>query len=348
MDRQLKLSIVELSPVPVTGDRHQAILNSVEMAQKAEQWGFTRIWVAEHHGAQAMAGRAPEVLIPLIASKTNTIRVGSGSVLLNHYSPYKVAENFSTLEDMFPERIDMGIGRATTGVYTDIALQRNRSFRQTSEDSAEQLSELVAWMNDGFDEEHPFSRVTVAKNGSVPPFWLLGSSAWSASAAAQLGLRYAFAGFINPNQAYHISRTYINNFVPSAKNTGVTAPEMILSLSLYCAPTMEEAARMTAPAHVMMHKLRTGDISGRLYTEEESIDFLGGIPEIEWMEDPKSFPRVMAGTPDLLYDWVQQIAATFGISEVMIQCITPNHEARLRSHRLLAERFGILKSTDHP
>src|SRR5690606_6641136 len=208
MDRQLKLSIVELSPVPVTGDRHQAILNSVEMAQKAEQWGFTRIWVAEHHGAQAMAGRAPEVLIPLIAAKTNRIRVGSGSVLLNHYSPYKVAENFSTLEDMFPGRIDMGIGRATTGVYSDIALQRNRSFRQTSEDSAEQLAELSSWMNDTFDEEHPFNRVKVAKNGSVPPFWLLGSSAWSASAAAQLGLRYAFAGFINPDQAFHISRTY--------------------------------------------------------------------------------------------------------------------------------------------
>lgn len=346
MTRNIKLSIVELSSVPASGDRHQAILNSVEMAQKAEEWGYTRIWLAEHHGASAMAGRAPEVLIPLIAARTNRIRVGSGSVLLNHYSPYKVAENFSALEDMFPGRIDMGIGRATTGVYSDIALQRNRSFRQTSEDSAEQLSELASWMNDSFDDEHPFSRVNVPKNGSIPPLWLLGSSAWSASAAAQLGLRYAFAGFINPDQAYSISRSYFQNFKPSSETTGIQKPKMIMSLSLYCAPTMDEAARMTAPARVMMHKLRLGDISGMLSTEKEAIEYLGGIPEIDWMEDPRSFPRIMAGTPDLLYGWLHKIAETFNIDEFMVQCITTDHQARLRSHQLLAERFGLRNSTD--
>ena len=129
----MKLSLVDLSPVPKNGDRHQAILNTLEMAQKAEEWGYERIWLAEHHATKSMAGRSPEVLIPFIAANTKTIRVGSGSVLLNHYSPFKVAEVFNTLEDMFPGRIDMGIGRATTGPITDIALQRNRSYRQTTE-----------------------------------------------------------------------------------------------------------------------------------------------------------------------------------------------------------------------
>src|SRR5687768_915055 len=194
-----------------------------------------------------MAGRTPEVMIPFIASRTNKIRVGSGSVLLNHYSPFKVAETFSTLEDMFPGRIDMGIGRATTGPVTDVALQRIRSFRQTTDDSGEQLAELVAWMEDSFDSEHPFSQVKVHKNGSIPEFWLLGSSPWSASAAAQLGLRYSFAGFINPSQSYQITESYKRNFKPSKKLAGAERPELILSLSVYCAETEEEAARLSAP-----------------------------------------------------------------------------------------------------
>src|SRR4051794_12086098 len=121
----MKLSIIDLSVVPPGGDRHEAIANTIDTAQKAELWGFERIWLAEHHAVNGIIGRAPEVLIPLMAGKTSTIKVGSGSVLLNHYSPYKVAENFALLSEMFPNRIDMGIGRATTGVYTDIALQRS-------------------------------------------------------------------------------------------------------------------------------------------------------------------------------------------------------------------------------
>ncbi len=336
----MKLSLVDLSPVPKNGDRHQAILNTLEMAQKAEEWGYERIWLAEHHATKSMAGRSPEVLIPFIAANTKTIRVGSGSVLLNHYSPFKVAEVFNTLEDMFPGRIDMGIGRATTGPITDIALQRNRSYRQTTEDSGEQLLELASWMNNNFDSTHAFSQIKVHNNGSIPNFWLLGSSPWSASAAAKLGLRYSFAGFINPAQAFQITQNYQREFKASKSENGIKKPELILSLSIYCAATDEDAAKLSAPAQLMMKRLRTnGDTNSLLEDEETAIKLLGGLQEPEQLVDPRYPPQILAGTPEKLNGWLKEISEVYGANEIMVQCISSNHQARLESHRLLAESF---------
>lgn len=332
----MRLSLVDLSPVPGR-DRHKAILNTLDMAQKAEEFGYSRIWLAEHHGTGSMAGRSPEVLIPFIAANTNTIKVGSGSVLLNHYSPFKVAEVFNTLEDMFPGRIDMGIGRATTGPVTDIALQRNRAYRQTSDDSGEQLAELEAWMNNSFDKSHPFSQVKMHNNGSLPQFWLLGSSPWSAGAAAQLGLRYSFAGFINPGQAYQITQSYKRDFKPSVHATGTGNPELILSLSIYCAETDEAAARMAAPVQLMMKRLMAGDIQSPMEDEDNAIRILGGLPQPEQLTDPCFPPRMLVGTPDKVAGWLKEIGHTFGTDEIMVQCITANHETRVWSHKLLAE-----------
>lgn len=189
----MRLSIVDISVVPPAGSRTDAFRQSIELAQHAEHWGYERYWVAEHHGSPSVAGRAPEVLIAAIAAR---IRVGSGSVLLNHYSPFKVAEVFCTLNELYPGRIDLGAGRATTGPVTDMALQqdRSRSFRA---DSNQQIVELVAWLEGGFPEDHSFAQHPVHTIASLPELHLLGSSPWSASAAAQLGLRYVFAGFIN-------------------------------------------------------------------------------------------------------------------------------------------------------
>jgi luciferase family oxidoreductase group 1 len=343
----MRLSLVDLSVVPPSGDRHQAIRNTIDMAQHAEQWGYSRIWLAEHHGAASMAGRTPESLIPLVAASTQSIRVGSGSVLLNHYSPYKVAEVFASLEDMFPGRIDMGIGRATTGPLTDIALQRNRSYLQTSDDSAEQLEELCMWMNGDYAADHPFRSIKVSNNGTVPPLWLLGSSRWSAMAAARLGLRYAFAGFINPAQSFEIASIYRQHFAASERMTGIQKPEVILSLSVYCADTEEAAASMTAPVRVMMQRMSKGDISGLLPDEASALSALGGIPESEPLLDPTQPPRILAGTPEKLKGWLEAIAAAYGADELMIQCITPDHAKRLRSHELLAQCFGLAATTRH-
>jgi luciferase family oxidoreductase group 1 len=336
----MKLSIVDLSPIQKNSSRQQAFLNTLDMAQKAELWGYERIWLAEHHGTAALAGRSPEILIPYIAANTKKIKVGSGSVLLNHYSPYKVAEVFSTLEDLFPGRIDMGIGRATTGPVSDLALQRNRSYRQTTDDSDEQLVELLSWMNDSFDEKHTFSRTKVYKDGRVPDFWLLGSSQWSASAAAFMGLRYSFAGFINPSQAYQITDNYKRFFKPSKNPTGIEKPELMLSFHVYCAKTDEEAARFSAPVQLMLLRLMSGVINSLPEDEDTAVRILGGLREPVQMTNPRQPPQILAGTPDKIKNWLTEIGEVFGADEIMVQCVSGNHEARLQSHKLLAESFG--------
>jgi luciferase family oxidoreductase group 1 len=297
--------------------------------------------VAEHHNTGALAGRATELLIPYIAAKTSKIRVGSGSVLLNHYSPYKVAENFCALNEMFPGRIDMGVGRANTGPVADIALQRNRTFRQDTEDSFEQLVELLGWLNNDFEPSHPFHKVKVYNNGTQPAVWLLGSSPWSALAAAQLGLRYAFAGFINPSSAYDIVRTYREKFTPSSKTTGISKPEVTLSVSVYCADDGQDAVRLSAPVQVMLQRLRQqGDLSGLMLSEEEAVKQLGSNLHRGELIDPTSPPQMLTGTPEQVRTWLNQLAVAFGANEIMIQCVSPHFERRLRSIELIAQALG--------
>lgn len=342
----MKLSVLDLSVVPPSGDRQQALRNTLDTAKKVDEWGYTRFWMAEHHATGAAAGRSPEVLIPLVASQTSQLKVGSGAVLLNHYSPFKVAEVFNTLEDLFPGRIDMGIGRATTGPVSDLALQRRRSvYRPSADDSAEQLQELVQWMNNSFEADSPFAQIQSYNNGSSPNFWLLGSSSWSAMAAAKLGLRYAFSGFINPMQSYGISQIYHQQFTPAKQASGLQKPALMLALNVFVAETAEEANRLSAPFQLFERRLRSsGDIQSLLEDEDTAIRLLGGLHEPEILTDPQQPPRVLIGTPDQVRDWLIQIGEAYETDEVMVHTLSSNHEARLRSYQLLADAFELRKT----
>ncbi len=337
----MKLSIVDLSPVPPGGIPHDAIVNTIDLAQHAERLGYERIWYAEHHGSMAMAGRAPEVLIPLVAAHTSAIRVGSGSVLLNHYSPFKVAENFSTLSAMFPGRIDLGIGRATTGPVTDLALQRDRSGRFLIDDSDEQLQELVSWLGGSFPDDHPFSTVKVVRNEDLPDIWLLGSSPWSASAAAELGLRYAFAGFINQPGTPGALNLYRSRFKPSSLAVGVPEPQVILSVHVICADTEEEARRQSAPVNVVYQRLARRDMSGLVPAPDEAIAELGFVPSFPRADAANQPPRFIGGTPEQVRAALERLSSELNVHEFMIQDIMTDHAARLRSYELLAEVFDL-------
>lgn len=338
----MQLSLIELGAVAPRQSGAEAVQNMIHTAQKIEDWGYSRYWLAEHHNTANFISRAPEVTIPLIAANTSRIRVGSGSVLLNHYSPFKVAELFTLLADMFPGRIDMGIGRATTGPVSDFALQRNRSFQQRTDDSEEQLTELINWLTDGFEERNVFSQARVhfgPKN--LPEFWLLGSSPWSAYTAGSLGLNYAFAGFINPDQAHLNAGRYRDNFVPAKHGLGGTKPRLILSLSIYCGDTLEEAGKLAAPQVVMMHRLRQGDLTSPLESEEAAVQLLGAVPNQSPLSDPTIPPRYLIGTPDSIQRDLQGIAAALETDEIMIQCISNNLTTRLRCLQLLSEVFDL-------
>src|SRR5215207_4755076 len=199
----MRLSVLDQSPISEGSTGPQALANTLDLARLADELGYHRYWVAEHHGGPMLAGPAPEVLIGPIAAATERIRVGSGGVMLPHYSPLKVAESFSLLSGLFPGRIDLGLGRAAgTDPMTTYALQRDR--RQASpDDFPEQLAELLAYLEGTLPEDHPFARLGRSLPGrpEAPEPWLLGSSPQSAIWAAQLGLPYAFADFINRDGA---------------------------------------------------------------------------------------------------------------------------------------------------
>lgn len=333
----MTLSIIDVSPVPPSGDRHDAFQNSTVLAQKAEEWGYERFWVAEHHGTPGVAGRAPEVLIAAIAAKTNRIRLGSGSVLLNHYSPFKVAEVFSTLNEIYPGRIDLGAGRATTGPVTDFALQQDRTARFQA-DSDQQIVELVAWLENDFPSKHPFGEWPIYTIDSRPELHLLGSSPWSASAAAQLGLRYVFAGFINQNGAHAIINNYRRDFKPSSGNVRVDEPSVILSVHVVCADTEDEARRQLAPVHIMYRNLARGSLKEPMLDPDAAVRELGGAPALERYEPGSGIPpRFVGGTLEQVEEQLRQIARDFDTSEIMIQDLMTDHPARLRSYELLSQ-----------
>src|SRR5437588_6983702 len=199
----MRLSVLDQSPIPQGSTGADALHNTLDLAALADELGYHRYWVAEHHGGPMLASASPEALIGPIAAATNGIRVGSGGVMLPHYSPLKVAETFTVLAALFPGRIDLGIGRAAgTDPMTTFALQRDR--RQAApDDFPQQLAELLAYFDDSLPTDHPFHRLASVLPGrpELPTPWLLGSSMQSAIWAAQLNLPYAFADFINSDWA---------------------------------------------------------------------------------------------------------------------------------------------------
>lgn len=337
----MKLSIVDLSNILPGDTRHDAFRQSIEVAQLAEELGYERFWVAEHHGGAIGAGRAPEVLIAALGAHTKRIRLGSGAVLLNHYSPYKVAELFCTLNELYPGRIDLGVGRATAGPVIDYALQQDRSqlFRA---DSDQQLSELVAWLEGGFPPGHPFAQQPLQTIDSLPELHVLGSSPWSASAAGRRGLRYVFAGFINQAGTPSIMDRYRNHFRPSQGAVGISQPEVILAVHLVCAESEEEARRQLAPVHIVYRNLARGEINSPLLSPDDAVAAWGGLPALEPYEPGSRVPpRFLGGTPDQVKEQLQQLAHDLSVTEIMIQDMITDYGARRRSYELLADVFGI-------
>src|SRR5579862_7738491 len=238
-DRSMRLSVLDQSPIAEGSTGGQALHNTLDLARSCDGLGYHRYWVAEHHGGAMLAGPSPEALIGPLAAATAAIRVGSGGVMLPHYSPLKVAETFSLLAGLFPGLIDLGIGRASgTDPLTTFALQRDR--RQAApDDFPQQLAELLAYLDDTLPDEHPFQRLAATLPGrpEVPEPWMLGSSPQSAIWAAQLGLPYAFADFINREGA-EIAALYRSRWAEEQREG---SPRTAVSCWAIAADTDEEA-----------------------------------------------------------------------------------------------------------
>ncbi len=265
-----RLSVLDLSPVASGSTSSDALRNTLDLARLADELGYTRYWLAEHHNTQLIASSTPEVMIGHVASVTKRIRVGSGGVMLPNHAPLHVAEAFRVLEALHPGRIDLGLGRAPgTDSLTALALRRSREAL-SADDFPQRLDELLAFLDGGFPENHPFQQVRAMPDDVPPPdVWLLGSSDFSSQLAAHLGVGFAFAHHINPLPAVRALREYQDNFHPSAR---MAKPEAILGVSVVCAETDEKAELLARPLELTLLRFRQGR-SARFPSVAEATDY---------------------------------------------------------------------------
>jgi len=330
----LRISVLDQSPVAEGSTGSQALRNTIDLARLTDDLGYHRYWVAEHHGGPSLAGPSPEVLIGPIASATTRLRVGSGGVMLPHYSPLKVAQSFSVLAGLFPGRIDLGIGRAAgTDPMTTFALQRDR--RQAApDDFPQQLAELLAYFDDSFPDGHALSRYvgTLPGRPETPEPWLLGSSDQSAIWAGELGLPYAFADFINPAGA-DIAALYRERFTPSHR---LDAPRTAVAVWALAADSDEEAHRLAASSRMTFTLLRQGRLIP-VPPPDKALRFLQSQGETSVSRRRRS----IVGTPDAVRAGIVDVAAQYGAEEAIVVTITYDHDARRRSYDLIADAFEL-------
>jgi luciferase family oxidoreductase group 1 len=336
MSAPFRLSVLDQSPISQGSSGAQALRNTLDLAGLADRLGYHRYWVAEHHGGPMLAGPSPEALIGPIAAATKRIRVGSGGVMLPHYSALKVAETFSLLAGLFPGRIDLGLGRAAgTDALTAFALQRDR--RQAApDDFPQQLAELLGYLDDRLPPDFPFARLAKTLPGAPerPEPWLLGSSAQSAIWAAQLGLPYAFADFINP-QGAEIASLYRERF---AEHEHADAhARTAVAIWVICADSDEEARRLAASGRMTFTLLRRGELIA-VPPPEQALEFLAADDR---SGRPRSERRAILGAPTTVRAELEEAVARYGAEEAIIVTITYDHDARRRSYELLAEAFGL-------
>lgn len=327
----LRLSVLDQSPVPEGSSGAQTLGNTLDLARLADELGYVRYWVAEHHGTPMLASTSPEVLIGPIAAATSRIRVGSGGVILHHYSPRKVAESFSVLSGLFKDRIDLGLGRGMSGdAITTFALQQDRR-EPAADEFPSQLAELLAYLDGTRTPDARFADLAPLPGlPGRPDPWLLGSSLQSATWAGQHGLPYAFGDFINP-QGAEMARLYREFFTPSER---LDEPRLAVAVSAICADTDAEATELAASARMCSAVQRQGG-SIPVPPVAKALDYLR-------TREPSSEPasrRALVGSQATVRAGIEEVAREYGAEEVIVVTITHSHEARRRSYELIAEAF---------
>lgn len=328
---KLNLSVLDLAPIPSGFSPAQALQNTLDLAPFAETLGYTRYWLAEHHNTGLLACSSPEILISQVAARTKKMRVGSGGVMLPNHAPLKVAENFRTLQTLFPNRIDLGLGRAPgTDPRTAVALRGTREALR-ADDFPQQLQELVAY----FEDEIPNVRA-MPQGAPAPPIWLLGSSDFSARLSAQLGLSFAFAHHINQNMAIPALRFYRENFRPAQAGS---TPHAIIAVAAICAETNEEAEILASSANLVWLRFQRGGFHEPLPSVEEASAYPYTEAEREFLQ--MSRERMFVGSPATVGEKLRELAAQSGADEIMVTSLIHDHAARRRSYELLAREFEL-------
>ncbi|OAB44797.1 LLM class flavin-dependent oxidoreductase [Paenibacillus glacialis] len=329
----MRLSVLDQAPVTKGNTAQDALKKAEELAILADELGYVRMWMAEHHGSNTFASSAPEVTAAHLAAKTNNIRIGTGGVMMMHYSPLKLAEVFKTLSAFSPGRIDFGVGRApggdTNGMY---ALSEGRQLMlnnmYTKFDTALQL------INDIVPQDPLYDKTLATPTQIVlPEAWMLGSSGSSALKAAEMGVGYSFAQFFNGAMTKEILDTYKNNFKPSAF---MEKPEINVSYMVTTAETKEEAEFEALPQDIFRLSMMKGQIT-QLLTPEEAQNY--SLTEIDRIQMKESRKLHLVGSVKDIAALLQEEQAKYGFDEAMICSIPHSQEKRLEVYRLLAREL---------
>ncbi|MBW4891660.1 LLM class flavin-dependent oxidoreductase [Mucilaginibacter sp. HMF5004] len=338
--KNIKLSILDQSTISKGGRAIDAIQQTVQLVQKAEECGYHRFWVSEHHNLASIAGSAPEVLIAHLAAVTKQIRLGSGGIMLPNHSSLKVAENFRLLETMAPGRIDLGIGRAPGGDRITASLL-NPGNRFKEEDYIQQVNELQLYFNDQVQTQFGVVKA-IPVVYDEPPIWMLTSSGSSAVTAADMGLGLAFAQFISAAGVKQAIATYRQNFVPSDI---FPKPEVIIAIWVLCADTEEKANELKQSLLHVFLQMEKGEVRTGMPPYDEIKDYPYTIQDRMRMD--ANSKRLIAGTPEQVKQQIIELAEDCDADEIMAAAITFAPEDKVRSFELLADVFA-LKQVEQP
>lgn len=322
----MKYSLLDLAPVTEDGSTAQALQNSADLAQHAEKWGYSRFWMAEHHNMQGIASAATAVALGHVASKTEHIRIGSAGIMLPNHAPFVVAEQFGTLDALYPGRVDLGLGRAPgTDGATLRALRRSPN---DAENFPRDVQELLGYLA----EAQPSDAIkAVPGYGQNIPVWLLGSSTFGAQLAAHLGLPYAFASHFAPDYLHHALTAYRDNFKPSRY---LDKPYAAAAMNVFAADSETDARYAMSSMQQQFIALRRG-MPGQLKAPVDDINRVSSPQEIAGANHALTYTAV--GTKDTVRSQLQTFIKDTGVDELILTCHAYDHSARLRSLEIASE-----------
>jgi luciferase family oxidoreductase group 1 len=332
---KIKLTALDQSPIRSGSSATEALQETVQLAQACENAGYNRYWLAEHHASSSYAGTAPEILVTRIAAATQHIRVGSGGVMLSHYSPLKVAETFSLLETLYPGRIDLGIGRAPgSDQLTAMALAYGSEIGV--EYFPTRIADMLSLLGTSEPPTELFKRIKISPKPENPTeVWLLGSSDQSAHYASYFGLAFTFAHFIAPQGGEQVVKAYYNNFKPSEFNP---SPKGSISVFVNCAETEKEARQLAKSRDLVLLRRAKGERGAYPSVEEaDAYDYT----EQDMLVIEHNRSQSIYGNPQQCKKILTKMAQSFGVEELVILTICHDPLARVRSYELLAEAFNL-------
>jgi luciferase family oxidoreductase group 1 len=327
----MKISILDQSPISSGKTAQDALQESMRLAQIGEKLGYTRYWIAEHHDYPGLACSAPEVMLGYIGANTKKIRIGSGAVLLPHYKPYKIAETYHMLATLFPDRIDLGIGRAPGG-SAEATMALSDNFLEQVRNMPEKIIDLLHFLQNDFPSDHMFSKISASPLPAISPEpWILGTSEKSAILAAENGTAYAFGHFMSDKEGSDIMKTYLERFKAKGR---LQRPKSIVAVSAICSETTERAEELALSGYLWHVQSAKGEGKKGIPSIEEAKQYSYSSDEKEMIKAMRN--KMVIGNPREVKQQLLELQTLYQADEIMIVTITHSYEDRAQSYKLIA------------